>query len=39
LDSAALIRGELSAVERSMREGLATSEHSALVARLQQKQL
>ncbi len=37
LDAGALIGGELSVVERVMREGVGTTEHSALVARLRKK--
>jgi hypothetical protein len=36
LDSAALVNGDLLAVSRAVQQGLASSEHAAFVARLQQ---
>jgi hypothetical protein len=37
LDAAAMVRGDLQTVQRVLQEGLASAEHAAFVARLQQR--
>jgi hypothetical protein len=37
LDPAALVRGDLASVLQTLQQGLASPEHAAFVARLQQK--
>jgi hypothetical protein len=37
LDAAALLRGDMAAVMQALQQGLASPEHAAFVARLQEK--